>query len=501
MKVVRWRSGKVHISEDGLTTICGSAIRPDRARVVQETTEWPEQVNCYNCAYRHTPPGYLSPSSGQDFPLKRECPSHPDRGLAAGSCYLCDPSTLRPQNWPCPNGCNDPADHSPLHRYTRCTVFPPRREAGPNGRCFDGCESKERAMRRANPRLWFDLADSAMTICYHCGEPVCVRCQRVAVDIDLEICDQCGDIIEENRRPAVGLEPVDLDPDSDPCDGDPSDAAAPDSDTSGQAMLDSPSSKITWEPSPRRAKEKWSETEHSLLIELLRDGLPLDDLAVQLGRGVEAVASRCQKLLPPGERVPRADADLVLRHYLASEPDYDWHAGLRAEAARRGSFYWHAAADTVLRDGWGQDRPLADLVAETDASELEVAARLVELGLAANTIEVASRLGCEPGATLDVRVRMATDRAASAVWVLVADGLRGSERAKPLDHEDTPTAYRHVSLHARAEDARQAFDRLLAGHLDRGGHIDEVSVTVAERTVGDLAVGGTHHGRGAMASW
>jgi hypothetical protein len=108
---------------------------------------------------------------------------------------------------------------------------------------------------------------------------------------------------------------------------------------------------------------------------------------------------------------------------------------------------------------------MAELISVIVASELEVAARLVELDIAATTIEVTARLGCHPGATLDVRVRMAADRATATVWVLVADGLRGTERATPLDREHAPKAYRHVSLHARPDDARQTLDRLLAGHL------------------------------------
>ncbi|GAA3852312.1 hypothetical protein GCM10022243_17460 [Saccharothrix violaceirubra] len=191
--LVRWRSGRIHISTDGRTTVCGSVIRPDRARIPDDGTAWAEQVDCYNCAYRYTPPGYIGPTSGRDFPLKRECPAHPGRGQAAGSCHLCDPLVLRPQNWPCPNGCTDQLDHSPLSRYTRCTVFPPLRDAGPDGRCPDACESTELAMRRANPGLYFDLADSASMTCYHCGGEVCVGCQRVAVDGIFGFCVRCGD--------------------------------------------------------------------------------------------------------------------------------------------------------------------------------------------------------------------------------------------------------------------------------------------------------------------
>lgn len=476
MKLVRWRSGKLHISADGITTVCGSAITPDRATVIHESIDWAERITCYNCAYRHTPPGYLSPRSGRDFPLQKECPNHPGHGLAAGSCHLCDPSTLRPQNWPCTNGCTDPLDHSPLSRFTRCTVFPPDRESGPDGQCVEGCESTERALRRANPKLRFDLADSAMTTCYHCGHYVCLSCQQAPVATTLAFCDRCADI--ESTADDYDFRPVQSPP--------------PQTRASRHTAM-SRASVREHEPTPRRVKEKWSEPEHGQLLEMLRDGLPLEDIAAQLGRGVDAVASRCQRLLPPGDRTPRAEADLVLRTYLAADPDYDWRAGLREEARRRGRFYWDAAADTVLRDGWKRARPVAELVTATGASELEIAARLVELEIAVNMIEVADRLGCEPGATLDVRVRMAADRAAAAVWVLVADGLRGSERAKPLDRDDIPNAYRHISLHARQEDARQTLDRLLAGHIDRGGSTAEVSVTLAQRTVGDLAIGDTDH--------
>lgn len=192
VKLVHSRTGKRHISVDGFTTVCGVAVAPDRVMEVKETAFWPDQVNCYNCAYRHTPAGYLKPLSGSDFPLRKVCPNHPSGGQAAGSCDICDPSSVKPHNWPCPNGCTEPLDHNPRHRMTRCTVYPPRRESGPDGRCVGGCESTERAMKRANPKLWFDLADSAMTRCYHCGEAVCLVCQRAPVDSDLMFCDQCG---------------------------------------------------------------------------------------------------------------------------------------------------------------------------------------------------------------------------------------------------------------------------------------------------------------------
>lgn len=244
---------------------------------------------------------------------------------------------------------------------------------------------------------------------------------------------------------------------------------------------------------PRRAGELWTDAEHEHLIDLLRAGLPLDDIAARLGRGASAVARHCALLLPPGVRLPREHVEPFLRHHVATDPDYDWRAGLRAAAARDGRFYWDPSVDEIVRTGWEQGRPLAELTAATGASEVEVAKRLLHLRLAESTTEVAHRLGCAPDGTLDIRVRMVVDRAAAAVWVLVVDGARDSDRAKRLDRDAEAKAYRHVSLHANPEEAEQTLLRLLAGHADNGGTPQEVSVTLAERTVGDLAVGATHH--------
>jgi hypothetical protein len=246
-------------------------------------------------------------------------------------------------------------------------------------------------------------------------------------------------------------------------------------------------------PLPRRAGERWTDTENAQLVDMLRDGLPLTEVAQRLQRGVDAVASHCQSLLPPGIRVRRAEAELLLREELADDPDYDWRAGLRAEAARRGAFYWEPAHDAILRKGWANQTPLIELVTATGASEIEVAQRLVALGLARGMVDVADRLGATPDATLNLRVRMAADRSAAAVWVLIVDGARDSERARALDRPGTAKVYRHVSIHATAETAEQTLIRLLVGHTNKGGTAEEITVTLAQRTVGDLAVGATHH--------
>lgn len=189
LAIARWKSGKQHVTRDGATTGCGVLI-PDSAVVTRPTLDWYLVTNCYNCAYRlwpaEGPADYLCPSNGADFPPTRKCP----HGQHPRGCVRCTPQAA--QNWPCPNGCTDPADHNPLHRYTKCTVRPPRKPVGPDERCPDGCESTEKAMQRANPGLSFDLADGASMYCYHCNGAVCVACQRTPVDYSPGLCDRCS---------------------------------------------------------------------------------------------------------------------------------------------------------------------------------------------------------------------------------------------------------------------------------------------------------------------
>lgn len=104
---------------------------------------------------------------------------------------------------------------------------------------------------------------------------------------------------------------------------------------------------------PRRSYEIWTDAENAQLVEWLRDGVTLEDISDRIGRGIGAVASHCTQLLPPQMRVNRADADLVLRTHL-TDPDYDWRAGVRSRARRRGRIYWEHASEEVVHAGWDQ---------------------------------------------------------------------------------------------------------------------------------------------------
>ncbi|OLT40567.1 hypothetical protein BJF85_05150 [Saccharomonospora sp. CUA-673] len=85
--LVKGRRGRVHLWLEGTATVCGAAVDP-QAQDTWVADDWAEQVRCYNCAYRHTPPGYLRPRSASDFPLRQACPQHPH--APAGGCHLCD---------------------------------------------------------------------------------------------------------------------------------------------------------------------------------------------------------------------------------------------------------------------------------------------------------------------------------------------------------------------------------------------------------------------------
>ncbi|GEM_PF-3666614 len=191
MKIVRWRTATLHVSKDGIKTVC-RALVPERATVTRETVDWHLYASCFNCVYRlclaHTPAGYVRPHNGKDVPLKKECPHQPGRGLSPAGCVTCTPSLAR--NWPCPNGCTDHGQPDP---FTPCTVFPLRRPAGPDGRCVDACESTVRAMRRANRWLHLDFSDGDYMRCYHCEGPVCVLCGSASAGYSgASICKSCA---------------------------------------------------------------------------------------------------------------------------------------------------------------------------------------------------------------------------------------------------------------------------------------------------------------------
>ncbi|MFJ9371397.1 hypothetical protein ACIRRA_44335 [Nocardia sp. NPDC101769] len=235
------------------------------------------------------------------------------------------------------------------------------------------------------------------------------------------------------------------------------------------------------------AYELWTDERNVELVEMLRAGLELAEIAERAGRSTSAVLGQLRKLIPLGYRVRQGGTEEMVRQLLAS-PAYDWRAPLRARADRANQVYWDQQMNELLRQGWEQARSLQEITETLGASELDVARQLMRLGLAENCRETVERLGCDPAGTLAGRLRLAEDRAGAAVWVLVVDDARGTPRI-PVGVGEARRGRRHVSVHLDYDTADLTLDDILRAHTDTGADPGEVTASITERTVGDLAIG------------
>ncbi|SUH41066.1 hypothetical protein [Nocardia farcinica] len=234
----------------------------------------------------------------------------------------------------------------------------------------------------------------------------------------------------------------------------------------------------------RRSGELWTDECNAELVELLRAGLPVEAIAEQAGRSVSALATQCRKMLPP-DFDTRPTAVEALRGVLA-DPDYDWRSPLRELARRARTVYWDAGMVDRLRQGWERATPLDDLCEEFEASEIDVARQLLRLGAAESMFDVVERLGCDPHGTLAGRLRIAADRCAAAVWILIVDGaLTGAK----TQFGSAGPGLRHVSVHHDYDTADLRLAEVLLDHVVAGGRIQDVTTTIVERTIGDGAIG------------
>jgi hypothetical protein len=185
--------------------------------------------------------------------------------------------------------------------------------------------------------------------------------------------------------------------------------------------------------------------------------------------------------------------ELWLREKLSTDPGYSWRGWLRENYAHEGRWYVDANDEQVLIEGWSVHQPLGELCAELAASDLDIANHLVAIGIAGDIAEVADRLGVIPGGTLDVRLRMAADRANASVWVLVVnDPTNILKTAQPIQ---ALNLRQHISIHATYDDAVGEFDRLLTKHqIDGGNELEAVEWSIADRTAGEHAFGTAHYG-------
>lgn len=240
-----------------------------------------------------------------------------------------------------------------------------------------------------------------------------------------------------------------------------------------------------------RAGDRWTDSENAALIAFLRNGVVLDDIAAALERSPRAISAQLRYFIPDEVDFKGVERELWIREQLAD--GYDWRAAISAQYRARGRHYFTDAEESILVHAWENRRPLAEMAAQVGASELHVASHLVALGLATNTVHVTEHIEVSEGSAVGVRARLAVDRTASAVWVLVVDGARGTSAARALKLN------RHISLHVNHDEALDELDRIIEMHahrVEQHGPEDgeEVKWSITERTVGEHTIGADQHG-------
>lgn len=155
----------------------------------------------------------------------------------------------------------------------------------------------------------------------------------------------------------------------------------------------------------RRGGTPWYPEDYLLLVQGLREQMPLDELARALGRSPAALRTRAVCL------IAHPDDELALgrrRNWLALltaevlvDPRWDWESRARAWHAARARAYFDSALDDRLEEAWLNGRETLPAIARSvRAREHEIADRCVYIGLARSRRQVAERMGCTPGLLL-----------------------------------------------------------------------------------------------------
>ncbi|MGK8491851.1 hypothetical protein [Nocardia asiatica] len=217
-----------------------------------------------------------------------------------------------------------------------------------------------------------------------------------------------------------------------------------------------------------RAGEPWLTAECRRLVEQVRAGKRVMELAAEFGRTDTAIRARCHMLLPPQRRAERNSKRVaveLLGLELHNDPGYDWEQQLRDHAAAAGKLYWSEAMDEALLEGWQRGASWEELVTAIGATEREMAQRLKRRGLVASQQEIVDRIGPIGYAR---NGQDPTDLDDIPLWVLVVSGLRSQPP--------------HVSLHTRRSGAERTLSGVVTQHLADGGSTVDLDITLVPRT-------------------
>lgn len=86
---------------------------------------------------------------------------------------------------------------------------------------------------------------------------------------------------------------------------------------------------------PARAGNGWTDDDHDRLVDAIREGLDLGEVADRLQRTHGSIRSRARRLAPAGALIAGRHGFDALRSALLSDPAYDWKARLGASRHER----------------------------------------------------------------------------------------------------------------------------------------------------------------------
>ncbi|MFE3447083.1 hypothetical protein ACFXNW_28960 [Nocardia sp. NPDC059180] len=237
----------------------------------------------------------------------------------------------------------------------------------------------------------------------------------------------------------------------------------------------------------RRAYALWTDEKNTELVEMLRAQVPLEEICERTGGSPNAIGQHCMEMIPASYSGVTAKRAFEFLPVLLADPNYDWREPLRELRRATRSIYWDPDMDATLRQGWADAVPLEELAVELGASEIEIGRRLIGFGLAETMTEVVDRLGFGEDDTLSGRLRVAADREAAAVWVLIVDNVAAG--GHPTMFGEAGPAKRYVSVHADADRAARELSEVVADHLRAGGRVQDLTTAIVERTAGDRHIG------------
>lgn len=98
---------------------------------------------------------------------------------------------------------------------------------------------------------------------------------------------------------------------------------------------------------PSRRGEGWTEDDHERLIDAIREGLDLGEVADRLQRSRGSIRSRARRLVPGGASAAGRHAFDALRTAVLADPAYEWTTHLQAASRERGTVLGSTSGATI----------------------------------------------------------------------------------------------------------------------------------------------------------